>query len=289
MARRWSLRLLVLTLGCLSVTGCQNCFRRSCGTCSTPSATMVAPPPTLPTASANQPPGPPPNLPTAPAPTAPGSEVRNYAPLISPWQPYTGDTRSLLPQQSQEPPRDGVRLLPPGEKPPALPTNPQSKGEASPATGLPADIPQFAFAQDRKVATGLKPFPDGLDWLRVNGYRTVLHIIQPGEDDAADRRQVEKYGLKYLSLELSPQSLSRATVEQFGRTVNDAASQPLFVYDRDGALAGGLWYLHFRTVDKDSDDVARIRAGPLGLKPDSDGTHRTMWVAIQKYASENLR
>ena len=113
--------------------------------------------------------------------------------------------------------------------------------------------------------------------------------MQPGEDDAADRRQFEKYGLKYLSLEVSPQTLSRATVEAFSRTANNAEARPLFVYDRDGSLAGGLWYLHFRTADKDSDELARIRAGRLGLKTDAEGEHRTMWVAIQKYINENLR
>src|SRR5260370_74537 len=66
-----------------------------------------------------------------------------------------------------------------------------------------------------QVASGLRPLLDGLDWLQAKRHKTVLHIRAPGEDDAADRREIEKRGLKSLSLEVSPQTLSPAIVEQF--------------------------------------------------------------------------
>jgi hypothetical protein len=152
---------------------------------------------------------------------------------------------------------------------------------------LPVGIPQFAFARDR-VASGLKPLLDGgLDWLQANGYRTVLHIRAPGEDDGADRREVEKRAMTFLSLEASPQTLSAALIEQFNRTVNDKGNYPMFVYDRDGMVAGGLWYLYFRTSEQASDETARINAGRLGLKENAEGAHRPMWLAIQKYLSSS--
>ena len=248
----------------------------------------VPPPPPLPVAPAT-PQSIPPTLPSQAGPAVPGPEVRNYVPPPSnSWQPYTGDTRSLFPPQSAEPPRDSVRLLPPdGKSAPDL-AKPQVTESTSPAPGFPVGIPQFAYARD-KVATGLKPFLDGFDWLKSNGYRTALYIVPPGEDDSADRRQFEKYGLSYRKLEVSPQTLSRETVEQFNRIVDDSTGQPLFVYDRDGMLAGGLWYLYFRTAAKESDEAARRRAGQLGLKDDPNSDHRTMWLAIEKYISENLR
>src|SRR5262249_48967695 len=136
-----------------------------------------------------------------------------------------------------------------------------------------------------QVASGLKPLLDGLDWLQAAGYRTVLHVRLPGTDDSADRREVEKRGLKYLSLEVSPQTLSQAAVEQFNRTIGDPANYPLFVYDRDGMLAGGLWYLYFRTAERQTDDAARTQANRLGLKEAATDEHRAMWLAIQKYLS----
>jgi hypothetical protein len=149
---------------------------------------------------------------------------------------------------------------------------------------MPVGIPQYQQARNR-VASGLKPSLEGLDWLQTNGYRTVLHIRRPGEDDAADRRQVEKRGMKFVSLELSPQTLTREIVDQFNHLVGDVSCLPLFVYDRDGVLQGGLWYLHFRIVDLAPDEVARIRAGQLGLKDDQAPEQREMWLAIQKFLS----
>jgi hypothetical protein len=77
--------------------------------------------------------------------------------------------------------------------------------------------------------------------------------------------------------------------DEFNRLVGDRAAQPLFVYDREGMLAGGLWYLHFRIIDGLSDEPARVKAASLGLKEDANGAHRGMWLAIQKLLSEQGR
>ena len=165
-----------------------------------------------------------------------------------------------------------------------MPSGPPVTDSTAPT--LPVGIPQFAMAND-KVAGGLRPMlDDGLDWLRSNGYRTVRNIRRPGEDDSADRKQVEKRGMRYLTLEVSPETLTRKKVDEFSRLVSDASNYPLFVYDRDGSLAGALWYLHFRFVDRDTDETARVRAARLGLREDREGTHRAMWLALQKLLSE---
>jgi hypothetical protein len=75
-------------------------------------------------------------------------------------------------------------------------------------------------------------------------------------------------------------------VEAFNQIVADANTYPLFVYDKDGTLAGALWYLHFRTAPGESDTAARARAARLGLKEDAGAEQRAMWAAIQKFLSE---
>ena len=155
-------------------------------------------------------------------------------------------------------------------------------GTASPA--LPVDIPQFAVAK-QDVASGQEPFADGVNWLKTHGYRTVLHIHAPGEDNSAARRSFEQSGLRYLSLEVSAQTLSKETVDQFNRLVVDPNNLPLFVYDKDSSLAGGLWYLHFRLVGKETDEKAREDAARLGFQQDANGPHKTMWIAVQNYLS----
>jgi protein tyrosine phosphatase (PTP) superfamily phosphohydrolase (DUF442 family) len=162
-------------------------------------------------------------------------------------------------------------------------TQPLKPKEETPAQ--PVDVPQFAEVKPG-VASGQKPFAEGLNWLKDKGYRTVLHVRAPGEDDTAARRQFEAKGFRYLSLEVSPQTLNREIVDQFNRIVGDPANRPLFVYDRDSSLAGGLWYLHFRIVDGLSNDKATAQAAALGLNPDADGgPHKAMWLALQSYLS----
>jgi len=156
---------------------------------------------------------------------------------------------------------------PPTEEPPAL--NP--------------DVPGFAVVKPQ-LASGQKPFADGLNWLKDKGYRTVLNIRPPGEDDSAVRRQFEAKGFRYLSLEVSPLTLKPEVVERFNRIVTDTNNRPLYVFDRDSSLAGGLWFLHFRIIDGLANEKATSEAARLGLNPEADtGPHREMWLAVQKY------
>jgi protein tyrosine phosphatase (PTP) superfamily phosphohydrolase (DUF442 family) len=221
------------------------------------------------------PPGPP--IQTSP-------DIRHYQPATTDtWGPGKGvQARFDAIDGGQQP--DGVRLQQPGAERAA----PQRLVPQRDISGFPAGIPAFASVREN-VSTGQKPFTDGLDWLKDNGYRSVLHIQAPGEADAADRRQVEQRGLRYLHIELSPETLNKKTVDSFTQMITDSGNQPLFVYDRDGTLAGPLWYLFFRTADHQPDDQARIRAGRLGLKDSQDPDQRAMWLAIQKYVGENLR
>jgi hypothetical protein len=129
---------------------------------------------------------------------------------------------------------------------------------------------------------------EGLDWLKQNGYRAVLLIRPPGGDDTGAKKQVTQRGMKFFSLELSPATLSQTVLDEFIKIVDNTKDQPLFVHDSDGMLAGGLWYLYFRTVEKDSDETAKMKAGRLGLSVDEqgEGDHKEMWLAIQKFLSK---
>ncbi|GIW81155.1 MAG: hypothetical protein KatS3mg105_2962 [Gemmatales bacterium] len=162
---------------------------------------------------------------------------------------------------------------------------PSGRDNQTPAPALPVGIPQFAIVKEG-VTAGLKPtVPDGVDWLRDNNYRGVLHILRAGEVDSADRRLFESKGLQYHRIILSPLTIDKAAAE-FNRIVGTPSNRPLFVYDKDGLSAGALWYLHFRMVDGDSDAAARRKAKNLGLSEDSSGEAKALWLAIQKLMSE---
>ncbi len=313
--------LFVAAVGLGLVSGCSHCCRRpSCTGCTASPASLaplpgagLAPPPAAPSEAFNPPA---PAMPQTPPPPAGVPDTR-YSPLPPApaenpaWQPsesgvqlrapepFTAakpaETAQLRPPEVTEtvepstPPR--VQQQPPAAIQPRPQPPPQVKEERPPANPmapppeLPVGIPQFEMAKER-VATGLRPaLDDGLDWLQAKGYRTVLHVRRPGEDDAADRKQVEKRGLRYVSIEVSPQTLTRQVVDQFNRVVGDAAGYPLFVYDRNGSLAGGLWYLHYRTAEGATDELARVRAAALGLREEREG-HREMWVAIRTFLNQ---
>jgi protein tyrosine phosphatase (PTP) superfamily phosphohydrolase (DUF442 family) len=177
--------------------------------------------------------------------------------------------------------------------PPGPPNQPAITSPAAPPTPAapispipPKGIPQFAMARDQ-VASGQRPFDDGFSWLKQENYRTILHLRAPGEDDTADREAAIQRGLQFRTLDVSPETLTPAVVDDFAKIVNDRDALPLFVYDRDGVAAGALWYLYFRSVDKLSDTEARTKASRLGFRNDEDS--KKMMIAIQKYLNDQLK
>jgi protein tyrosine phosphatase (PTP) superfamily phosphohydrolase (DUF442 family) len=187
-----------------------------------------------------------------------------------------GGVQLLGPEPVADAAERHATLYPPDATAPAAP------GPKNQASLLPVGIPQFSSAVDG-VATGLRPsLDDGLDWLQANNYRTVLHIRGAGDMESPDRDQVEKRGMRYVSLQVSPETLSRELAETFSAVVANTDNRPLFVYDRDGSRAGALWYLHFRLAERLPDEQSRRRAAALGFRPDHETSHEQMWQAIQK-------
>jgi hypothetical protein len=224
--------------------------------------------------------------PMPPGPAQPGPVQQAWGPPSQPGVSL-GAPVPAAPEQPRESARPSVPESP--EPPKAgggaeMPREPESAEKPRRSPALPVGIADFAEVKP-DVATGVKPVLDGLDWLKDKGYKTVLQLHTPDEIAAGDD-VFRPRGLKYLSLEVSPRTLTPRVVEEFNRIVADPANRPLFVYDKDGSLRGALWYLHFRTADKLPDEEARKRAAAFGLKEDGDGAHREMWLAVQRYLEE---
>lgn len=186
----------------------------------------------------------------------------------------------------RDPLKERPNLGPPEiEKENRLPEDSPAKKKPGVPIGFPA-IPQFAVAQEN-VFAGLRPPLDGLDWLQARGVKTVLHVRLAGEDDSTDRKEVEARGMRYIALEVSPQTLTREKADEFIREIRAGARTGIFVYDKDGSLAGAMWYLYQRMGESNNDDVAQLNARPLGLQTARDGQHRDMWQAAQRVANEN--
>lgn len=305
---RWK---YVLPLGLLALCGCNSwCRRQVCN--SSPGSALVWTSPSAGRSSFNPPASSflptTPELPAQAAPPILGEPVPGSMPPNSPelrWGPPRTPGATLLPPEplpAEKPREAAAQPFPESPEPPVAPrpkveerrepqppptptpTPPVPKeDDRTPTPVLPEGIVGFASVREG-ISTGRRPFPEGLDWLKERGYRAALYLFAPGENDVTDRRELEtKRGLKYHGLELSPEKMTQEIVERFNKLVADTAQQPLFVYDRDGMLVGGLWYLHLRIVERLPDPAARRKAAEFGLKEDENGPHRDMWLAIQRY------
>lgn len=239
---------------------------------------------------------PPPGVPRGPG----GSELltpQPYPPAGAPIVPgpssssYGAPAQFLYPAPpaSAEPPVAEKRKPEPAKAPDVKPApkslpadllDPKPGTNSEKSDALPVGILFFADVKD-KVSSGLKPDPEGLDWLRDNKYKTVLHLRKPGSENSADKEQVEKRGLTYLTMEVSAVTLTKQKFDEFARIVADAGNKPLFIYDKDGSLMSALCYLQFRLVDKVSADLAKTRAERLGYKETGDDDRAALAVAVK--------
>lgn len=251
------------------------------------------PAPTAPSYFSDLPPAPkstPAPAPTiAPAPAAVPARPDNRE-LLDP-DPLPGGVAPEIPLSSkpstsallQEPIRPTDLPPPPGReapKPAELPSQSNRMLDA-PGDRSPVGLPGFAPVPGYdRVATGGKPTLDGFDWLKRNGYKTVVYLHAPSTDFAPARDLAEARGLRFVPIAVAPATLARA-YDEFAAAVTDANNRPLYVADEDGGRAGGLWYLQFRTRDLLADDAARLRAAPLGLTEATTEEQKRMWIAIQ--------
>jgi protein tyrosine phosphatase (PTP) superfamily phosphohydrolase (DUF442 family) len=269
--------ILTLALGCTLLAGCKCCRR--------PPPAADCPPAGYRGGGASIPPA---GIPIGPP---PGAVPRGAAPDIGP-TPGAGGTELLLPQSAtpgrtrSEYPRV-VPADPPGgatlgdpdfadrpgateksDGPPALYPLPPAAPKQIPAE-RPVGIDEFTQVKDG-VSAGHRPTLDGLDWLKAKGYKTVVHVRRPTDADETDRRQVEKRDMKFVSLTVSPETLTQDWIDEFNKVIGDTAARPVFVYGQDPATAAIAWYLHLRTAEFLTHDEARVRALRLGLDEKSD-------------------
>jgi protein tyrosine phosphatase (PTP) superfamily phosphohydrolase (DUF442 family) len=202
-----------------------------------------------------------PPLPPVPRGVAPD----NGSELILPQTPPAGRGRSEYPRIVPADPRGATLGDPDYYQPPRVvdadPPDVAQKRPVAPETAI--GIAEFTEVKEG-VRAGQRPTIDGLDWLKARGYKTVVYLRGATDDDTTDRRQVERRDMKYVSLLVTPEGLTRQWIDDFNQLIGDTASRPIFVYATDPQVAGTAWYLYFRTVEFLTHDEARVRAGRYG-------------------------
>jgi hypothetical protein len=227
------------------------------------------------------------DLPPAPAPSRPGkTELLAPDPLprgVAPEIPLSNTNTSAFLEEPIRP-IGGTDLPPKPGAETAKPVTPPGKSERmldDPTARAPVGLPGYARVPGRDgVASGRRPGLDGFDWLKSNGFKTVVYLHAPSTDFAPVRDLATTRGLKFVPIAVSPGTLPKA-FDEFAAAVADRGNRPLYVIDEDGARAGSLWYLFFRTRDLLSDDTARLRAAPLGLTDAATEEQKQFWIAVQ--------
>ena len=249
-------------------------------------------------------PNPSPFLPSAPggpfrgSGTIPPANVPATPPTIGPTVPGGGS----LPPPADLSPSGGRETITPDPLPPGgsssrsvvvpgvlgPPLAPRAQTAEPPRAGgvqqaggtVPAGLPDFIQVKDG-VAAGGKPELGGFDTLKERGYRGVVYLHGPAADVATVREVAEKKGFTFTAVEATPEKLADA-LTAFNAAVGERAAKPVYVFAYTPTRAGAVWYAHLRTVDLQSDEVAKIRARGLGLAEDGDEA-KAFWVAVQQY------
>ena len=219
-------------------------------------------------------------LPAAPAPSRPGNTE-----LLAPDRRHAASRRGPAQRQAEyhafleEP----VRPIGGTDLPPKPATD---RALDDPTGRAPVGLPGYARVPGRDgVASGQRPGLDGFDWLKANGFKTVVYLHAPSADVAPARNLAETRGLRFVPIAVSPGTLPKA-FDEFAAAVADRGNRPLYVIDEDGVRAGSLWYLLFRTRDLLSDDTARLRAAPLGLTEAATEERKPFWIAVQDFLAK---
>lgn len=294
---RWH-RLSVVSFGVLALcTGCCHKCRTCAPPCPPPGPVVGAPP--------GAPPGPVVSPSNAPPPPTYGP--RYYQPPVSSAQPPVGNNqRYYQPPVASNTPRDPgastdwraapdnesrkpesqapARLLPPPADDPKTSVMPPVTDEVEQAKkNLDDDLTPLEIGAykpvDKDLFTGRQPFGGGWKWLKQHGFRTALYLKAPNADDTASKTNATSAGLNYLVLNVSPETLNRQLVEEFGRIVTDQQVRKLYVYDLNGMATGTMWYLHLALNEKQSN--ARARALLFGLR-ERDDDNNDWWLAINR-------
>jgi len=244
---------LTIALGCVLSAGCRHHpWKRPAPPPCPPGGSNLIPPQGIPMEGAP---------PISPVPR--GVAPDNGSELLLPQNP-PGRARSEYPRVVPADPRGAILGSPDViERPRVVEADPPVDARSAPHSEVAIGITDFVQVKDG-LSSGQRPTLDGLDWLKTRGYKTVVYLRGPNDDDTTDRRQVERRDMKFVSLLVTPDTLTSTWADEFNQLLGDTGSRPIFVYATDSQVAGVAWYLHLRTAEFLTHDEARVRASRLG-------------------------
>ncbi len=139
--------------------------------------------------------------------------------------------------------------------------------EAQIPENMPAkDAPNYRLAHPGLAVAG-QPSAQMLSQLKALGFRTVINLRTLAEDEivAAEEKEVTSQGLKYLSVPVTPETLSAADVAAVRRLLDDDMAAPVLFHcstaNRVGAVLAAIEVERGRSLDE-----AEAYGKTMGLK-----------------------
>ena len=112
--------------------------------------------------------------------------------------------------------------------------------EGPPETVAPSLIPNYMLIRP-DVATAGQPSEEALLKLRELGFTIVVDLRAPEEGTAAERAVVEKAGLRYVSVPVTPKTFSRADAAKVAAILDEKDRGPVLLHCGTANRVGGLW------------------------------------------------
>lgn len=247
--------LVFASVALVAFAGCRHHCRKPCDSCAPPPGGSSGARPIL---------LPPAGVPTTPVSPVPSVGPSGYPPPASVVPPSdSGGPKVLFPDALPGSPSSTRPGQPSAPNFLGAPVKPQSSEPPKAPTAGTAGLPGYTKVKDGLFAGG-KPTLDGFDSLKAAGFRSAIYLHAPGADVSAVKDMATTRGLNFVAIETAPETLSEAS-KKFDQLAADRLTRPAYVFADDPMRAGAVWYLHFRTADALGDDVARLRARPLGL------------------------
>lgn len=101
-------------------------------------------------------------------------------------------------------------------------------------------VPNYHVVNPR-LATAGQPSPEALRRLEEHGFKTVINLRTEAEGTKDEEAAVTAQGLRYVSVPVTPASLSAKDVETVAAVLDDEAAGPVLLHCAVANRAGALW------------------------------------------------
>jgi uncharacterized protein (TIGR01244 family) len=103
-----------------------------------------------------------------------------------------------------------------------------------------AEAPAYRRLSPRLAVAGA-PSAETLRRLAQLGFRTVVDLRLPEEGVAAEREQVERQGLRYVSVPFSAETFALEHALAVKRVLDDPDAGPVLLHCASSNRVGGVW------------------------------------------------